>query len=385
MDHDGLEERVSNLEVADQEQVSSVPDLDGLAALRQHVRKMANDTGINLELFFVNLDNPVAMTEALDFMADLMKKAACGETIFGTHGLTGRPASSAKEPKFPLPEKFEGSSDPRRAEVFLDLLERAFAVTGLTKDKWVVFGEGLLKGEASAHFADVTQQVDVSSMSWDDFRTILLSAYGSHAIEPAARAALDKLSFRGSVRATARHLKDLMGRITTLKVGPGEAIHRFIGALPVALQDRCRCRPDGQMWTNLEDLTAFAALQEPYVLPAAGKAKADVAGAAAGPSSANGNGAKGDKGGSGKHFKAKDKFQKNGGVKKKSGNSGMPSHVKFGLSRSEYQSRMQRKVCLFCDGEGHRVGECPEMDKASKGLASSAGNKPAMPLSFKKA
>ena len=35
--------------------------------------------------------------------------------------------------------------------------------------------------------------------------------------------------------------------------------------------------------------------------------------------------------------------------------------------------------------KGHRVGECPKADKASKGLPSSAGNKPAKPLSFKKA
>ena len=201
MDLDGLADEVQDDVKAVEQQDISVEDPDAKAAVREQVRKLANDTGIDLGTFCVDLESLSSMVEACDYMTGLLVKAARGETIFRNHGLSG---------------------------------------------------------------------------------------------------------------------------------------------------------------------------------------KAEAAAADAGADSANGNGAKGGKGGSGKQVKAKEKFQENGGVKKTSGNSGMPGYIKFGLSRSEYGGRMQRGVCLYCNGEGHRVGECPEADNASKGLPSSAGNKPAVPISFKK-
>ena len=65
----------------------------------------------------------------------------------------------------------------------------------------------------------------------------------------------------------SRIVKRLAAKIRSNPLSQGELIHRFQQALPTPLQERCRCKPDGTLWTSLEDLIAFAALHEPYVLP----------------------------------------------------------------------------------------------------------------------
>ncbi len=345
----------------------------------------------NPELLRVQLDSALERNEQLEADIRALRRENTGTP----------PALDPEEPtpapravpgyKTPQPDKFSGASDKRRVEDFLSALRVFFTLSMVPVQYWAATAVQMLTDQAAAHFPNLARGLDVLTMSWRTFSSLLTQAYGRNDREPLARSKLDSLKQEGSVQTYARVFRETVACITRMPLSEGDKLHRFKSNLAPKLKDRCSVKPDGTEWDNLDELISFAVRQEINLQVSARSAnprssfRTELNAALNGtdgfaePAAVRRAAAKSSGGGKRKAASAghSSAFKKNGDGEKL---------TVFGTSQREHERRKTSKTpcCLYC-GEGHSIHACTHADLGRKGLASPAGNKPLRPLQFKDA
>jgi hypothetical protein len=133
--------------------------------------------------------------------------------------------AGSKEPKvkLPIPEKYDGSSQPGAAENFLFRCEQYFLRMDTPADKQVLFAAGLLIDGAASwwRFSCMSHDSDsqASLYDWDEFRALLLTRFQAVNSARHTRDQLANLVQSGSVRAYATKMQELAMQIPDIKEG----------------------------------------------------------------------------------------------------------------------------------------------------------------------
>ena len=119
------------------------------------------------------------------------------------------PASDMSGPRLPQPEKFSGSRDERRVEDFLDEAHLWLLTAGITIPHFAIWGSFLLSEDAKPYLtrklADLHSRTGVTlpTMTWEQFRSIMVEGYSKPELNISARAAMRALHRIGSLSLTS--------------------------------------------------------------------------------------------------------------------------------------------------------------------------------------
>ena len=156
---------------------------------------------------------------------------------------------SRSGPRLPQPEKFCGSHDARRVENFLDEAFLWLLTANITVAHRAIWGSFLLTGDAkpflTSKLADLHTRTGVTlpTMTWDQFRSIMIEGCCKPELNISARAALHALrQDRLSVPDLARELRRLVSKIHPAVDVP-EQIFVFLTALRPSLRRSCGSHP----------------------------------------------------------------------------------------------------------------------------------------------
>jgi hypothetical protein len=150
--------------------------------------------------------------------------------------------AGSKEPKvkLPIPEKYDGSSQPGAAKNFLFRCEQYFLGMDTLADKQVLFAAGLLIDCAASwwRFSCMNHDSDSQALlyDWDEFRALLLARFQAVNSARHAQDQLLNLVQSGSVRAYAIKMQELAMQIPD--IGEGELKDRFIRGLKRRTQEQ---------------------------------------------------------------------------------------------------------------------------------------------------
>jgi hypothetical protein len=145
--------------------------------------------------------------------------------------------SHTKDPKLPMPDKYDGSSQSGAVENFIFRCEQYFRGMRTPDDRKVYFAAGLLTQSAASwwRFTCMSHGGDDTLYEWDVFSAQLLTRFRAVNSSRHARDQLANLVQTGSVRAYATKMQELAMQIPD--IGEGELKDRFIRGLKRRTQE----------------------------------------------------------------------------------------------------------------------------------------------------